>query len=195
MNKRGWAVALLAGGLAALCLACPPGSGAPLSAVEAAYEEARSLRDRIDVTRARGAQSTRRGTSLADLVARYRAAREKLQSALQDGPPAGLGADDRRALDVIKRTFGKDLADEKDPAAAGAAPASADEPGGADCAYDPVVLSQGPDGMKTLSERMRSEEHTSELQSQSNLVCRLLLEKKNNKTTNITSKEDKMVLV
>src|SRR5688572_31165277 len=29
----------------------------------------------------------------------------------------------------------------------------------------------------------RSEEHTSELQSQSNLVCRLLLEKKNNKTT------------
>src|SRR5688572_33366097 len=30
-------------------------------------------------------------------------------------------------------------------------------------------------------ERHRSEEHTSELQSQSNLVCRLLLEKKKNK--------------
>src|SRR2546427_7769651 len=29
----------------------------------------------------------------------------------------------------------------------------------------------------------RSEEHTSELQSQSNLVCRLLLEKKNNYST------------
>src|SRR5438270_11687409 len=29
-------------------------------------------------------------------------------------------------------------------------------------------------------QRMRSEEHTSELQSQSNLVCRLLLEKKKN---------------
>src|SRR2546430_10941624 len=29
----------------------------------------------------------------------------------------------------------------------------------------------------------RSEEHTSELQSQSNLVCRLLLEKKNNHCT------------
>src|SRR5438270_5482653 len=29
----------------------------------------------------------------------------------------------------------------------------------------------------------RSEEHTSELQSQSNLVCRLLLEKKKNKTS------------
>src|SRR2546430_4703433 len=31
----------------------------------------------------------------------------------------------------------------------------------------------------------RSEEHTSELQSQSNLVCRLLLEKKNNKKRDI----------
>src|SRR2546430_13349918 len=30
----------------------------------------------------------------------------------------------------------------------------------------------------------RSEEHTSELQSQSNLVCRLLLEKKNNQDSN-----------
>src|SRR2546430_11564132 len=34
-------------------------------------------------------------------------------------------------------------------------------------------------GIKGVS---RSEEHTSELQSQSNLVCRLLLEKKKNKT-------------
>src|SRR2546430_13716387 len=34
----------------------------------------------------------------------------------------------------------------------------------------------------TAHARVRSEEHTSELQSQSNLVCRLLLEKKN-KTT------------
>src|SRR2546427_8519438 len=34
----------------------------------------------------------------------------------------------------------------------------------------------------------RSEEHTSELQSQSNLVCRLLLEKKKKKKTIITSR-------
>src|SRR2546430_5399228 len=32
----------------------------------------------------------------------------------------------------------------------------------------------------TWIQRQRSEEHTSELQSQSNLVCRLLLEKKKN---------------
>src|SRR2546430_11047305 len=35
--------------------------------------------------------------------------------------------------------------------------------------------------------RARSEEHTSELQSQSNLVCRLLLEKKKKKTTCLAS--------
>src|SRR2546430_6323848 len=34
--------------------------------------------------------------------------------------------------------------------------------------------------------RSRSEEHTSELQSQSNLVCRLLLEKKKNNHLSIT---------
>src|SRR2546430_12531984 len=36
----------------------------------------------------------------------------------------------------------------------------------------------GPVGRATLDLVHRSEEHTSELQSQSNLVCRLLLEKK-----------------
>src|SRR2546430_6762167 len=35
-------------------------------------------------------------------------------------------------------------------------------------------------GSQRADERQRSEEHTSELQSQSNLVCRLLLEKKKN---------------
>src|SRR2546430_3889202 len=36
----------------------------------------------------------------------------------------------------------------------------------------------------TQKEEMRSEEHTSELQSQSNLVCRLLLEKKKHQHSN-----------
>src|SRR2546430_10369552 len=39
----------------------------------------------------------------------------------------------------------------------------------------------GPRGSASPDRRSRSEEHTSELQSQSNLVCRLLLEKKKNK--------------
>src|SRR5256886_6062134 len=37
----------------------------------------------------------------------------------------------------------------------------------------------GAPGEARRPPRVRSEEHTSELQSQSNLVCRLLLEKKN----------------
>src|SRR5688572_31729973 len=41
-------------------------------------------------------------------------------------------------------------------------------------------------GSAGSQEKFRSEEHTSELQSQSNLVCRLLLEKKNNNTTRNT---------
>src|SRR2546427_1995063 len=38
-------------------------------------------------------------------------------------------------------------------------------------------------GGRRRGARRRSEEHTSELQSQSNLVCRLLLEKKKKQTT------------
>src|SRR5256885_3918178 len=37
---------------------------------------------------------------------------------------------------------------------------------------------------KVFSSSLRSEEHTSELQSPCNLVCRLLLEKKNHETVN-----------
>src|SRR2546430_6273824 len=40
-----------------------------------------------------------------------------------------------------------------------------------------------PDLCAVEGGQARSEEHTSELQSQSNLVCRLLLEKKNMNTT------------
>src|SRR5688572_32453966 len=41
------------------------------------------------------------------------------------------------------------------------------------------VFKRYKSGMMKTGELVRSEEHTSELQSQSNLVCRLLLEKKN----------------
>src|SRR2546430_5296545 len=43
------------------------------------------------------------------------------------------------------------------------------------------AIFHGPDFWAAENVR-RSEEHTSELQSQSNLVCRLLLEKKKNKS-------------
>src|SRR5688572_31326164 len=48
-----------------------------------------------------------------------------------------------------------------------------------------VVARQFP--LRARLQRGRSEEHTSELQSQSNLVCRLLLEKKNRSAIRATS--------
>src|SRR2546430_11067918 len=62
-----------------------------------------------------------------------------------------------------------------------------------------LQLIRGRDGREVLAvvlligvraadvQRVRSEEHTSELQSQSNLVCRLLLEKKKTDTANSCS--------
>src|SRR2546427_8529449 len=49
------------------------------------------------------------------------------------------------------------------------------------CFSDPLDLVQSGDAVEAqgVTVCLRSEEHTSELQSQSNLVCRLLLEKKN----------------
>src|SRR5688572_31871705 len=44
-------------------------------------------------------------------------------------------------------------------------------------------LDPGRRAVRPKHDRARSEEHTSELQSQSNLVCRLLLEKKKKNTT------------
>src|ERR1022692_405460 len=50
-----------------------------------------------------------------------------------------------------------------------------------------VALRPNPDGTWETSQD-RSEEHTSELQSPCNLVCRLLLEKKNSGTSPTTSR-------
>src|SRR5688572_32514856 len=45
------------------------------------------------------------------------------------------------------------------------------------------LLAPGSRARRGPARRLRSEEHTSELQSQSNLVCRLLLEKKKKETS------------
>src|SRR2546427_6512591 len=47
--------------------------------------------------------------------------------------------------------------------------------------YREVLFMDLSNGFKFVTRSCRSEEHTSELQSQSNLVCRLLLEKKKKK--------------
>src|SRR2546427_3029274 len=53
--------------------------------------------------------------------------------------------------------------------------------------YDKQGGRRGDDQFGSLNWAMRSEEHTSELQSQSNLVCRLLLEKKKKETSSTPS--------
>src|SRR5688572_33064434 len=49
-----------------------------------------------------------------------------------------------------------------------------------------AAYGRSPGAADRISFRIRSEEHTSELQSQSNLVCRLLLEKKKKNNNKIT---------
>src|SRR5438132_8485437 len=52
---------------------------------------------------------------------------------------------------------------------------------GAATAFDEVVIRINPVNQAVAAPSPRSEEHTSELQSHSDLVCRLLLEKKKKK--------------
>src|SRR2546430_11491755 len=52
---------------------------------------------------------------------------------------------------------------------------------------DPFPLGPSWDGRGTNFSLFRSEEHTSELQLQSNLVCRLLLEKKKKNITAVVT--------
>src|SRR5260221_3012758 len=56
----------------------------------------------------------------------------------------------------------------------------------------PAKLWSGPSSVAPArwSRPQRSEEHTSELQSHSDLVCRLLLEKKNNEWISTSSQPD-----
>src|SRR2546427_6500632 len=89
-------------------------------------------------------------------------------------------------------------------------PAHASDPASHEAGWDPLSRGGVPDlclvqgqrdptssrrsvlaeGWDQLSRRVRSEEHTSELQSQSNLVCRLLLEKKKKKTKDKETQPD-----
>src|SRR6266446_8749373 len=55
----------------------------------------------------------------------------------------------------------------------------------------PSTRTRTPLAIRSVASRVRSEEHTSELQSPCNLVCRLLLEKKKKKKNNINNYKKK----
>src|SRR2546427_4903876 len=82
---------------------------------------------------------------------------------LMHNPGSALSSGQSGPLETHRRTPGKPLHDEHAPHSHSLGPCAA--PG-------------TPQRRIAGRRRLRSEEHTSELQSQSNLVCRLLLEKK-----------------
>src|SRR5690242_20937777 len=91
-------------------------------------------------------------------------------------PYTTLFRSDHRRLPLVRHVFPD--ADDGDRAAA--VPAAAADHLGRDVC---LVGAQG----HRLDARARSEEHTSELQSHVNLVCRLLLEKKKKKKMEVMS--------
>ncbi|MEK6598117.1 MAG: hypothetical protein AABY91_07275, partial [Gemmatimonadota bacterium] len=82
--------ALLAGG------GCRPPQ--PLDQVEAAYQEAWFFADQLDVTHATGADTSRRGVSVAELTEQYRVARSRLGELLLTIDTTRLGDQDLRAF-------------------------------------------------------------------------------------------------
>src|SRR6185436_918455 len=139
----------LALGLALLAGACGLAPDATVQTVETLYQDVRAWKDELDVTRARGASRTTRGVPLTEVVARYNERLARLRDALatvRTAPPSG---EDRRALDVMRRTVEETLDEDESPSPEG------DQPGASvDCVYDPRRLAGDADGLKLLSDRI-----------------------------------------
>ncbi len=135
----------------------------PFKAVEVLYQETRTLKDQIDVTRDRGASSTPAGVTLADLIGRFNTSRAGVLRGLATGSFPDLTEEDRRAVEVMKRALEKDLIEEKVEKVAPAEGGSIETaPGGEnggtaadlDCDGDPEAVAKGPDGYEALTKRI-----------------------------------------
>jgi Carboxypeptidase Taq (M32) metallopeptidase len=131
-----------------LLTACSHASRVSVQAVEPLYQDVRSWKDDIDVTRARGQIRTLRGAPLTDLAARYNEGRGRLRDAL-----ASTWADPRlpqetRALDAMRRALDEELEEERSPA-----PALYGSAVSLDCAPDPPRQADPASALKELSER------------------------------------------
>src|SRR5262245_39390968 len=136
-------------GFAVLTGACGLAADSTIQTVETLYQEVRAWKDELDVTRARGASRTARGVPLTEVVARYDDRRAKLRDALATLRTAPWSAEDRRALDVMRRTFEESLDED-----AGRSDEDDRPDASVDCAYDPARLAAGPEGLKLLYDRV-----------------------------------------
>jgi hypothetical protein len=151
--------------LAALACASPGRSPAPapatpgarLAAAESIYAATRDLRDRLDVTLAAGRHEVAGGTSIAALLPRYDSLRGRVQSDLSAIDSSALGADDARALGIMRRTLSRDLGPLAlpGPGVTSGGPSQSSEPR-PECAYDPGSLAGRTHGLDSLRARIYS---------------------------------------
>lgn len=121
-----------------------------LAPAESKFQALRQVRDRMFVTRARGAATDTDGTSLAALRQRYASIRAPLASALESVDSAALSPEDRRALGAMRMALHGDLrpdAGASDTGDSGAAPS---------CDYDPAVIARGDSAYERLRARTYS---------------------------------------
>jgi hypothetical protein len=134
----------------------PARSNARLAAAESTYAATRDLRDRIDVALAAGRHEIPGGTSIAALLPRYDSLRGRLANHLSAFDSSALGADDARALGIMRRTLSRDLSPLALPGPATTAsggPSQATEPQPA-CAYNPDSIARGTHGLDSLRARI-----------------------------------------
>jgi hypothetical protein len=150
--------------LATLACASPARSPAPAPATrsarpadaESTYTATRDLRDRMDVALAGGRHEIAGGTPIAALLPRYDSLRGRLASHLSAVDSSALGAEDARALDIMRRTLSRDLGPLVLP---GATPATSGESSRAPeprppCGYDPDSIARATHGLDSLRARI-----------------------------------------
>ena len=151
VERRRAAIALVMLPLFAACSVHPrstaPPAAAPLAAAESSYQEVRTLKDAMDVARARSVARVETGESLAAVARAYVPARRGLDSMLRAADSASLDTTDRRALGIMRRTFSSELAADS----ATSAPPDTTRP---DCAYSATAIAALPNGLDSLATRM-----------------------------------------
>ena len=120
---------------------------APLAAAESSYQEVRTLKDAMDVARARGAMRVETGESLAAVMRAYAPARDGLAALLGAADSASLDTVDRRALRTMRLTLANELASDS----ATTEPSAVAPP---DCRYDAAAIAALPGGLDSLRARL-----------------------------------------